>query len=43
MAYILVHAQDPGFPKSFIGNWKGKLQWFVAGKPIQEFTMQLRI
>ena len=43
MAYILVHAQDPVFPKSFIGNWKGKLQWFVAGKPVQEFTMQLRI
>jgi hypothetical protein len=31
------------FPKSFIGNWKGKLQWMVAGKPTQIFTMQLRI
>jgi hypothetical protein len=31
------------FPKSFIGNWKGKLQWMVAGKPTQTFTMQLRI
>ena len=31
------------FPKAFIGNWKGKLQWLVAGKPTQTFTMQLRI
>jgi hypothetical protein len=28
---------------AFIGNWKGRLQWIVAGKPTQEFTMQLRI
>jgi hypothetical protein len=31
------------FPQSFIGNWKGRLQWMVAGKPTQTFTMQLRI
>jgi len=31
------------FPKSFIGNWKGKLQWMVAGKPTKEFTMQLSV
>ncbi|MGG9960103.1 hypothetical protein [Ferruginibacter sp. SUN106] len=31
------------FPQSFIGNWKGKLQWMVNGKPTQIFTMQLRI
>ncbi|GAB2829312.1 hypothetical protein [Ferruginibacter profundus] len=31
------------FPQSFIGNWKGKLQWMVNGKPTQTFTMQLRI
>lgn len=31
------------FPQSFIGNWKGKLQWMVAGKPTQTFTMQLSI
>ncbi len=31
------------FPHSFIGNWKGKLQWMVAGKPPQIFTMQLSI
>lgn len=29
--------------KQFLGNWKGKLQWMVAGKPTQEFTMRLRI
>jgi hypothetical protein len=31
------------FPQTFIGNWKGKLQWMVAGKATQTFTMQLRI
>jgi hypothetical protein len=31
------------FPETFIGNWKGKMQWMVAGKPSQTFTMQLRI
>jgi hypothetical protein len=31
------------FPRSFIGNWKGTLQWMVAGKPTQTFTMQLHI
>ena len=31
------------FPQSFTGNWKGKLQWMVSGKPTQIFTMQLRI
>ena len=34
---------DSIFPKCFIGNWKGKLQWMIAGKPAQEFTMQLNI
>lgn len=31
------------FPKCFIGNWKGTLQWIVTGKPVQTFTMQLNI
>jgi hypothetical protein len=31
------------FPKNFIGKWKGKLEWRVAGKPTQTFTMQLNI
>jgi hypothetical protein len=34
---------DAVFPKCFIGNWKGQLQWMVNGKPTQTFTMQLRI
>lgn len=35
--------RDDTFPASFIGNWKGQLQWMVNGKPTQTFTMQLRI
>jgi hypothetical protein len=35
--------QKNNFPKNFIGNWKGTLQWIIAGKPAQTFTMQLRI
>ena len=31
------------FPTSFIGNWKGNLEWMVAGKPTQTFAMQLLI
>jgi hypothetical protein len=31
------------FPKSFIGNWKGTIQYMITGKPMQQFTMQLRI
>ncbi|MFC4262781.1 hypothetical protein ACFOWM_07835 [Ferruginibacter yonginensis] len=31
------------FPQSFVGKWKGSLQWLVAGKPTQTFTMQLHI
>jgi hypothetical protein len=37
-----VDCQSP-FPGCFVGNWAGKLQWMVAGKPAQSFTMQLRI
>ena len=31
------------FPTSFLGNWKGNLEWIVAGKPTQTFAMQLQI
>jgi hypothetical protein len=31
------------FPKNFIGNWVGTMQWMVAGKPTQNFKMQLHI
>lgn len=34
---------DSTFPKCFIGNWKGELEWIVTGKPVQKFTMQLTI
>lgn len=36
-------AQQGTFPENFIGNWKGTLQWMMAGKPPQSFQMQLRI
>lgn len=36
-------AQNKIFPQSFMGNWKGKIQWMVSGKPTQEFTMQLNV
>lgn len=32
-----------GFPASFVGNWKGNLEWIVAGKTTQTFAMQLEI
>ena len=31
------------FPKCFIGNWKGTIQWMIAGKPTRPFTMRLNI
>lgn len=34
---------DSIFPACFTGNWKGTLQWMVAGKPVKEFTMRLNI
>jgi hypothetical protein len=41
---IFVIAQkQAAFPKTFIGKWKGKMQWMVAGKPSQTFTMRLNI
>jgi hypothetical protein len=36
-------SQTTEFSQEFIGNWKGILQWMVAGKATQTFTMQLRI
>lgn len=37
------HPDTSAFPRDFIGNWKGKLQWFEAGKPTREISMQLII
>lgn len=31
------------FPGTFLGRWKGELQWMRAGKPGQQFQMQLII
>ena len=31
------------FPHSFIGSWKGKLNWHPMGKPMQQIPMQLNI
>lgn len=30
-----------GFPQNFVGDWQGRLQWMVVGKPVQEFSMRL--
>ena len=39
-----IHAQQvKEFPESFVGTWKGKLQWMVAGRSVQEFTMKLKV
>jgi hypothetical protein len=35
--------KTPSFPQSFVGQWKGKLEWRVAGKPPQTFAMRLSI
>lgn len=43
LLFTLATAQKTAFPESFIGKWKGKLQWMVAGKPTREFSMQLNI
>lgn len=42
-AQLLQAQVSTPFPGAFMGHWKGKLQWMVAGKPTQEFSMQLNI
>jgi hypothetical protein len=42
-AQLPAQKNAPAFPHSFVGNWKGSLQWMVTGKPVQTFTMQLRV
>lgn len=40
----LLYAQDAPFPKSWVGHWKGELQWFKSGKTEpQKVNMELRI
>lgn len=37
-------SQAPEFPLSWVGNWKGELQWYRTGKPEpQKVNMELRI
>lgn len=37
-------AQTNNFPQSWVGNWKGELQWFRNGKELpQRVNMELRI
>lgn len=39
-----VLAQQDVFPKSWVGNWKGELQWYKTGKAEpQKVVMELRI
>lgn len=41
--FIAAQNKNAAFPQSFIGNWKGSLEWMVAGKPVKTFTMELRV
>ncbi len=37
-------SQSTDFPAGWVGNWKGELKWFRAGKPEpQKVSMELRI
>ena len=39
-----VSSQSATFPQSWIGNWKGELQWYKTGKAEpQKINMELRI
>jgi len=38
-----VKSSVQSFPKDFIGNWKGNLAWYPAGKEMQTVKMQLNI
>lgn len=48
LVYNLTAQNEKSLPSNapvsaFAGQWKGKLQWMVAGKPTKDFTMQLII
>jgi hypothetical protein len=43
LAFASMAQSNMNFPTSYIGNWKGNLEWIVAGKPTQTFAMQLQI
>ena len=41
---FLIHAQQDAFPKSWVGNWKGELNWYKTGQAQpQKVNMELRI
>ncbi len=40
---VIAQAQPTTFPGSFIGHWKGNLQWIRIGQPTQTFAMQLKV
>lgn len=45
---LLTHAMaqtnaPASFPKDFIGNWSGELEWNPLGKPVQKVHMELLI
>lgn len=40
----LSHSQDHAFPQTWVGHWKGELQWFKTGRAApQQVPMELRI
>lgn len=41
---FFIHAQQDAFPKSWVGNWKGELNWYKTGQAQpQKVNMELRI
>ena len=41
---ICATGQSKKFPRNWIGNWKGELQWYKTGKDEpQKINMELRI
>lgn len=44
MSFLYGNSQPSSFPKNWVGNWKGELQWFKTGQPEpQKVNMELRI
>lgn len=44
LTFIASQAWSQAFPQSFVGHWKGQLQWYQAGKKQpQKVSMQLII
>jgi hypothetical protein len=43
LGFAAVAQQKKSFPQNWVGNWKGKMQWYQGTNPPREFDMQLRI